>query len=38
MGIMDVLQTTGGISGLICLMILLFSVKKQLKQYAGKIE
>ena len=36
MDIMDVLQTTGGLSGLVCLVIMLLSVKKQLKRYAGK--
>lgn len=36
MDFLEALQTTGGLSGLVCLMILLLSVKKQLKQYAGK--
>jgi len=33
MTIMELIQTTSALSGLVCLMIVLLSVKKQLKQY-----
>lgn len=36
MNIMEFIQTTSALSGLICLMIVLQSVKKQLKQYARR--
>lgn len=36
MTIMEFVQTTGAISGLMCLMMFLLSAKKQLKQYAGR--
>lgn len=34
MEVMRFFQTTGALSGLVCLMILLYSVKRQLKKYA----
>ena len=34
MTIMELIQTTSALSGLVCLMIVLLSAKKQLKQYA----
>lgn len=34
MTIMELIETTSALSGLVCLMIVLLSVKKQLKQYA----
>ncbi len=34
MTIMEFIETTSALSGLVCLMIVLLSVKKQLKQYA----
>ena len=36
MEMMDLIQTTGAISGLMCLMILLISTKKQLKSSCCK--
>ena len=35
MEFMELIQTTGAISGLMCLTILLLSVKKRLKEYIG---
>ena len=36
MTILDMMQTTGALSGLVCLMIALFAAKKQLKLYARR--
>lgn len=36
MELMEIMQTTSALSGLTCLIIVLLSVKKQLKQYAGR--
>ena len=36
MDILELMQTTGALSGLVCLMMILYSLKKQLKQHAGK--
>ena len=36
MTILDMLQTTGALSGLTCLMIALYAAKKQLKLYARR--
>ena len=36
MDILELMQTTGALSGLVCLMMILYSLKKQLKQYAVK--
>lgn len=36
MELLELMQTTSALSGLVCLMMILYSLKKQLKQYAGK--
>lgn len=36
MEFIELIQTTSAFSGLVCLMILLFSAKKQLKQYVKR--
>lgn len=36
MELYDIIQTTGALSGLMCLMIVLLSAKKRLKQYVCK--